>query len=133
MAKLANLSQLKAAGGFVPREPLKREVSWTHVDEAGEEVTHTFDIFIPRSNLSTALENRPEHVEAVTWELSRSLMLANDKGDPVPVSYEDVQMLEPTLATAIMKVIQEARTPKNSRPPTSSSAISSPVESAATP
>lgn len=133
MAKLQGLSQLKAAGGFVSREPLKREVSWTHVNEAGEEVTDTFDIFIPRQTLASALENRPEHVEAVTWELSRSLLLANEKGEPVPISYEDVQTLEPTLATAIMKVIQEERKPKNSQPPTSSSATSSPVESAATP
>ena len=133
MAKLAGLSQLKAAGGFVSREPLKREVTWTHTAENGAEVSDTFDIFIPRTNLSTALEQRPEGVEAVTWELSRSLMLADDKGKPVPISYEDVQLLEPTLATAIMKVIQETRAPKNSRPPTSSSAISSPVESAAQP
>lgn len=133
MAKLQGLSQLKAAGGFVSREPLKREVSWTHTNEAGEEITDTFDIFIPRSTLASALETRPEHVEAVTWELSRSLLLANDKGEPVPISYEDVQMLEPTLATAIMKVIQETRAPKNSQPPTSSYATSSPVESAAQP
>lgn len=133
MAKLQGLSQLKAAGGFVSREPLKREVTWVHTNEAGEEVSDTFDIFIPRSTLASVLEERPKEAKPVPWELSKSLLLADDKGKPVPISYDEACYLEPTFATAIMKVIQEERKPKNSQPPTSSSATSSPVESAATP
>lgn len=135
MPKLQNLSQLKAAGGFVPREPLKREVTWTHVADDGEEIEYTCDIYIARRNLGSVLDaqNAPEGVDKIRYELSKSLMFANEKGEPELISYETAVDLEPTLAMEIFKVIREARTPKNLQPPTSSSAISSPVESAATP
>jgi hypothetical protein len=136
MAKLSGLSQLQAAGGFVSREPLRREVVWTHPDpETGEEVSDSFDIFIPRNSLASVLmrESRPEGMNAVAWEFSQSLMLADDDGKPVLISYDAAEMLDPSLATAIMKVIQDARAPKKSTPQTNSSVTSSPAALVETP
>lgn len=135
MATLKSKSQLKAAGGFVAPEPIKREVVWERTDEEGQEKTDTFDIYIVRVNLGTMLaaNKAPEGAEPVAYELSRYLMLDNDKGKPELITYEEACCLEPTLAAAILKVVKEARTPKNSTLPTNSSAILSPAESAAAP
>jgi len=39
-----NLKQLKAKGGIVDGQPVKKEVIWTHVDKSGKEVTDTFTL-----------------------------------------------------------------------------------------
>jgi hypothetical protein len=135
MARLQNLSQLKAAGGFVSA-PMQREVTWDRVDEeTGEQLSDTFDIYIARPSLGSTLSasKTPEGLDPVLFNMSKTLFLKNEKDQLQLITYEEADALEPTLAQAIMKVVNEARTPKNLTPQTNSSVTSSPAGSGEAP
>lgn len=139
MAHLKNLTQLKAAGGVVPREPVKKQVTWKHVSPDGEEMEDTFDVWVVRSNIGLALSIHKEAHDKVDREemlivLSKLVMLENDKGKQVLIPYEEWDSFDTDLSLAIYKVLQEVRNPpKNSQQPTNSSANLSPAESAVAP
>jgi hypothetical protein len=138
MAHLKNLTQLKAAGGVVSREPIKKPVTWKHLSEDGQEMEDTFDVWILRSNIGLALSiyKEAEKVdrEGMLIVLSKLVMLENDKGKQVLIAYEEWDAFDTDLCMAIYKVVQEVRNPpKNSQQPTNSCANSSPAESAVAP
>ena len=41
-----DLETLRKRGGIVPSAPVKKEVSWTHLDQKGKEVTDTFTVYV---------------------------------------------------------------------------------------
>ena len=46
-----NLKQLKAKGGIVDGQLVKKEISWTHLDsKTGKQVTDTFTLHIRRQS-----------------------------------------------------------------------------------
>lgn len=139
MATIKNLTQLKAAGGVVSREPVKKEVTWKHVHpETGEELDDTFDIWVLRANIGIALSMHKESTEpsreAILVVCSKLVMLEDDKGKKIQLPYEEWDTFDTNLTMAIYDAVQEVRRPpKNSQPPTNCSANSSPVELVAPP
>ena len=136
MAKIKNLTQLKAAGGIVSREPVRKEVTWVHTSGDGEEMTDTFDVLIVKSSIGMELSifNKEPDREHVLMVLSKRVMLEDDKAKPILLAYEQWSEFDPTLALAIYKAVQEVTNPPKASPPqTNSSVNSSPVASAETP
>lgn len=130
MATIKNLTQLKAAGGIVSREPVKKEVTWTHVSPDGEEMADTFFIYVQKPTFGSVLSiGKTADREQLALTLSKTLMLEDDKGKPAFISYEDAMQLDPGLAMVLLAAVREvSEPPKNSRPPTNSFVSSSPVE-----
>jgi hypothetical protein len=120
VAHLKNLTQLKAAGGVVSREPVKRQVTWKHVSQDGEEMEDTFDVWVIRASIGTELAIHKESEkdrEYVLTCLAKRVMLENDKGKPITLPYEEWDSFDPTLALAIFQVAREVSSgPKNSQP-----------------
>lgn len=135
MAKL-NLSQLRTAG-VVSRAPVKREVTWTHVNDAGESVADTFDVWVLPSTLGSELAIHKEvekDREYILTALSKKVQLEDEKGKKISLPYDEWAAFDPFLAMAIFKVAQEVTTvPKALAPLTNCSVNSSPVASGAAP
>lgn len=131
------IAQLRQAGGIVPREPVKKTVTWKHVNSDGEEVEDTFDVFIVRQSLGSFRELLTEDDrERGALALSKCLMLGNGKGKLELISYEDAYQLDIELSAVIMAAVKEVNggaKKKNSPLKTNSSASSSPAESAEAP
>lgn len=131
MAKLKGLAALKAAGAVRDGTPKKVEVTWKN--DEGEEFT--FDVLVKPMAFGTALElqadDSPNKMAAV---LSSLVLLEDDDGKPVPLDYDTALNLHPALGWQIVKAVNSRNEPpKNSVPPTSSSANSSLPELAAEP
>jgi hypothetical protein len=134
MATIKNLAQLKAAGGIVSREPVKKEVTWDHFSPEGEELHDTFDVYIVKPSFGSMLSiGKVTDREQLALTLSKTIMLENDKGKPEYLAYEDAMQLDPSLAMTLLGAVREVTEPKNSQRPTNSSANSSPAESAVAP
>lgn len=103
------LSELKAAGGFVPAEPIKVSVKW----QRGAEVTE-FDIHVRRLSFG---EFERIYVDPKDKERSRTAaliaasVLLGEKADE-PMTYKDAFQLEPSLASAMVTAITEVASPK---------------------
>lgn len=150
-----DLKQLKARGGFVSTEPVKKSVEWAHIDENGTDIEEKFEVYVVRQSfgsvekLLTNLTDRSKTAsfisacvrflvstdEAKAYEAKRR----DDPSLPVrmefleSMSYEDAYQLEPSLAGALVKAINDVNgEQKNSRPPMNSG-TKSPLPSAATP
>lgn len=149
-----DLKQLKARGGFVSAEPVKKSVDWVHDGGEGE-MADTFDVYVVRQSfgsvekLLTGLDDRSKSAsfisacvrflvgteEAQAYEAQRrdnpSLPVRMDFLEAM--SYEDAYQLAPTLAGALVRAINEVNgEQKNSRPPMNSG-TKLPLPSAATP
>lgn len=137
MAHLKNLTQLKAAGGVVAREPVKRQVTWDHVSPDGEEMSDTFDVWIVRASIGTQLaihKEADQDRELVLTVLSKRVQLEDEKGKKISLSYDEWSAFDPALAASIFVAVKEVSDPpKNSQQPTNSYVNSSPVESAVAP
>lgn len=131
MGKLKGLAALKAAGAVRDGTPKKVEVTWKNDD--GDE--HTFDVWVKPMAFGTALElqadDSPNKLAAV---LSSLVQLEGEDGKPMPLDYDTALNLHPGLGWQIVKAVNSRNEPpKNSQPPTSSSANLSLPESAAEP
>jgi hypothetical protein len=124
-----NLKDLEAAGGYVPPEPVAKEIEWTHFDkEKGEDVTDKFTVYVRRQSFGDTEqlfakppEGEQYHALAATY-ISKSLLFGEAKDEVM--TYEQAYQLDPTLGRLFVKAINEVnaelRKPKNSPPPTSS-------------
>lgn len=133
MAKLKSLSQFRTAGGILSREPVMKTGTWKHTDENGEEVEDTFEVGIVRVSFGDMADLfKEKDREQIAVGLSKSVMVANEKGKLEFLSYEDAYRLEPSLAAVILELAREVNgdKAKNSPPTTNSSANSSSTESA---
>lgn len=99
------LKDLKALGGFVPTEPVAREVTWTR--EGQKPVS--FTVHIKRQSFGSIekmfLTGDDDRSKSSSY-LAETIML----GDPpklVPLSYDDAYALEPTLARVLIDAINE--------------------------
>lgn len=99
-----DLAQLKAAGGFIPSEAVKRSVTW----ERGPDDAVTFDIFVKRLSFG-AVERMLTEVDtnrSRSAELIAACVRVGEDGKDA-LSYEDAYNLEPSLAKAIGEALRE--------------------------
>lgn len=135
MATIKSLRQLREAGGIVSKEPIKRNIVWKSFNLATEaDEDYDADIFILKQGAGAVMEiYSTTDKEQISLFISKSVMLENEKGKPELISFADAFQLDPPLRNAMweecQKVIGVVR--KNSSPEMSSSANSSPTESAA--
>jgi hypothetical protein len=140
---MMNLQELKARGGFVSSEPVKKSVTWKHETADGQEIDDKFYIYVVRQSfgsvekLLTGINDRSKTAafisacvrfmantdEAKEYEKKR----ADDPTMPVrldlleSMSYEDAYQLEPSLAGALVVAINDVNgEQKNSLPPMNS-------------
>ena len=136
MATLKGLAQLRKAGGIVPREPVRKTVTWVHVDkETGETHEDTMDVLIVRQ-ASGMVADLLEAKDRKQWAmlLSLSVVFEDEKGAREPLKYDDAIQFDEGLAGVLLQAIQEVNSgPKNSVSSTSSIASLSSAESAAEP
>jgi hypothetical protein len=137
MATITSLKQLKAAGGIVSKEPVKRHIVWTSVDPAtGDEAEFDADVFILKQGSGAMVEILDDKSkEQIAVLLSKSVYLAGEKGKLEPLGYEDAYQLDTPLRAALWAEVQKVAgiVRKNLPPSTSSIASSSQTESAAAP
>lgn len=113
-----NLAELKAKGGIVAAAPVQKEVTWVRKNDAGEEVTDTFIIFVKRQSfgsIETIWASGEDRSKSASY-ISQSLRLG-DKGKE-QMSYDEAYQLDPSLATVFITAINEVNgtgkaTPKN--------------------
>jgi len=136
MGTLKSLTQLRNAGGILSREPVKVEGTWKHVNDAGEEVEDTFEIGVVKVSFGDMADLfKEKDREQLAVGMSKSVMIADDKGKMQFISYEDAYRLDSGLASVILDLVRKVNggDRKNSTPPTNSSVNSSSQESAAAP
>lgn len=117
-----NLSELKAKGGIVAAAPIPKEVTWTRRNDAGEEMSDTFTIFVKRQSfgsIETIWASGEDRSKSAAY-ISQSLRLG-DKGKE-QMSYDEAYQLDTSLATVFITAINEVNgtgraEPKNSQPP----------------
>lgn len=131
MAKLKGLAALKAAGAIRGGDPKKVEITWKN--DEGEE--HAFDVWIKPMAFGTALDlQKDDSPNKMAAALATLVMLEDESGKRVPLDYDTAMNLHPGLGWEIVKAVNgSGEAPKNSQPPTNSSANSSSTESAAAP
>lgn len=109
------LKDLKAAGAFVEAAPVKKSVTWVHLDENGDPITDEFTVLVKRQSFAVVeqLYSPAEgEDEAALAKRSRNAklisecVLLGEKGDE-QIPYEDALNLEPNLAFALLKVVHE--------------------------
>lgn len=96
-----NLAEIKAAGGFIPAEPLKVPVQWGG---------HQFDVYVKRLSFGDVEElftagDRSKSARMI----AASVLLGEDRE---PISYEDAYRLDVTLASKLIEAINKV----NSKP-----------------
>jgi hypothetical protein len=111
-----DLKQLQELGGFVPKLPIKRPVTWQPVNDdgtpKGDELT--FDVFIRKLSFG-ALERLFDDKQPIDRQrMSAYIADAVSLGDEGKqrISYQQAMELEPTLATALMNAVGEVNSVK---------------------
>lgn len=95
------LKELKAAGGFVSSDAVKRSITWTNTK--GDE--YTFDVFVRRASFGSmerllmADDDRSKSAQHLA-----DCVLIGEAAEPM--SYEDAYALEPSLAKAILEQVR---------------------------
>lgn len=121
-----NVENLKELGAFAGG-PVQKRVTWTSINDSGEEIENTAITYVRRASCATfeqevkALSNNQE---VIATRIASSICLKD--GTPV-FTYEQALELRDSLAEALFKLILEVNppAPKNSPPTTKSSASSS--------
>jgi hypothetical protein len=103
-----DLQQLRERGGIVPSAPVMTEVSWTHPDQNGQDVTDTFTVHVVKHSFGTVerlvlAERRDSDTSNRALLISQSIRLGDDGSESL--SYEDAFQLEPRLARALLDAI----------------------------
>lgn len=104
------LAELKAAGGFVNGEPIKTHIRW---ERPGKEAVE-FDIHIRRlsfGEFERIYIDPKDKDRSRTASLIAASVLLGEKADE-PLTYKDAFQLEPKLASALVKAINEVGRPK---------------------
>ncbi|OPA92403.1 hypothetical protein BFW87_17480 [Pseudomonas fluorescens] len=104
-----NLKQLKAKGGIVDGQPVKKDVSWTHLDsKTGKEVTDTFTLHIRRQSFGVIerLFTGGESAQSRNASYLAASVMLGAEGDEA-LSYDDAYSLEPSLGFVILNAVNE--------------------------
>ncbi|MBV4486955.1 phage tail assembly chaperone family protein, TAC [Pseudomonas sp. SWRI153] len=104
-----NLKQLKAKGGIVDSQPIKKEVSWTHLDgKSGKEVTDTFILHIRRQSFGVIerlfVQDESEQSRNANY-IAASVSLGADGTEAL--SHDDAYNLEPSLGFLLLNAVNE--------------------------
>jgi hypothetical protein len=138
-----NKSELTKIGGVVSALPVKQEITWTRINEQGEEVTDTFDVFVKPLAYGDyeQLFKEPKKDESAEEQAERKslncqlIVLSIRLGENADESftYDEAYQLHSGLANAFINKISRVngRTKKSSAPTTSSGTSLSSAESAA--
>ncbi len=109
------LNDLKAAGAFVEAAPVKKFVTWAHLDEKGKPITDKFTVLVKRQSfeviekLYAPAEGEDEASLAKrsrNAKLISECVLLGEQGDE-QIPYEDALRLEPNLAFALLNAVHE--------------------------
>ena len=104
-----DLNRLRELGGIVSSIPVKREVSWGHLTDTGEEVTDTFTVHIRKHSCGTmerfhaARDAQDKSGPALI--ISESVLLGEDGAEPIP--YDVAFQLDTRLARVLIDAINE--------------------------
>lgn len=104
-----NLKQLKAKGGIVDAQLIRKEVSWTHLDsKSGKEVTDTFTLHIRRQSFGVIerlfAQGETEQSRNASY-IAASVSLGAEGTEAL--SYDDAYSLEPSLGFLMLNAINE--------------------------
>jgi hypothetical protein len=98
-----NLNELKAAGGIVAVAPVKKHIVWNR--EGAEPVE--FDVHVRRLSFGTmerlVTTDADDRSRSAAY-LAETILLGD--GDE-PLTYDDAYQLDPSLATALIKVARD--------------------------
>lgn len=103
-----NLAEFKSKGACVDIAPLRRTISWSHVDEHGEQITTTFDVWVRRLSFGTIdrLSKTDEGDRSRNAELiAASIRLGEHAEEAMP--YDVAFSLHTSLAIELVRVIGE--------------------------
>lgn len=109
-----NVAQLITLGGFVGAAPVKVPVSWTRfVDEANEDVTDNFDVFVLKTSFGNV-----EKMWTSGDEKSKSAILITEclrfgENGEERLSYEQAYSLDPGLAAELMTAYNTVNSRRN--------------------
>lgn len=104
-----NLKQLKAKGGIVDGQPIRKEVSWTHLDHrSGNEVTDTFTLHIRRQSFGVIerLFTQGESTHSRNASYLAACVTLGAQGMET-LSYDDAYSLEPSLGFLLLNAVNE--------------------------
>lgn len=104
-----NLKQLKAKGGIVDAQPVKKDISWTHLDsKTGKQVTDTFTVYIRRQSFGVIerLFSQGESAQSRNASYLAASVSLGAEGDEA-LSYDDAFGLEPSLGFVILNAVNE--------------------------
>ncbi len=136
-----NKSELTKIGGVVSALPVKQEITWTRVNEQGDEVTDTFDIFVKTLAYGDYeqlfMEPKKDETEEEQAErrsrncqlIALSIRLGENADESF--TYDEAYQLHSGLANAFITKISRVngRAKKSSAPTTSSGTSLSSAES----
>ncbi len=103
-----DLKQLRERGAFIPAAPVAYEVSWTHPDTLGSEVTDTFTVHVVKHSAGSVerLRQAVSRDQDKLWTpllISESIRLGDDGSERL--TFEDASRLDYGLATALVDAI----------------------------
>lgn len=102
-----NLDELMAAGGFVPAEPLKKQIVWKKVEADGTETVFDFAIFVKKHSFGSIekIWGLSDDRSRTAFFISQSVRLG-ESGEQ-EVTYEKALQLAPDLAALFVNAINE--------------------------
>jgi hypothetical protein len=102
------LADLKAKGGCIDLTPVRKSVTWKHIDEGGEEVIDTFDVWVSR--LSFGVIDRLSKLNSTERSSNAELIAASvrlgDNGEE-RLTYEIAYGLNPSLALELVRAVAD--------------------------
>lgn len=105
-----NLKELKEKGGIVDASLVKKTVSWTHLDENGNEIQDVFDVHIRRLAYGMVESMlRPDSSgknRSVTLLLISSAVVFGEDADE-QLTYDEAYQLESGLTAALIEAVKE--------------------------
>lgn len=102
------LAELKAKGGCIDPAPVRKTITWKHTDEAGEEQTDTFDVWIVR--LSFGLIDRLSKLNSAERSSNAELIAASVRlGESAEerLTYDIAYNLNASLALELVRAVAE--------------------------
>ncbi|WP_277962057.1 phage tail assembly chaperone family protein, TAC [Pseudomonas sp. RIT-To-2] len=104
-----NLSQLKANGGFIDTQQVRKELNWTHPDpHSGEPVTDVLVVQVRRQSFGVIerlfVAGEGEQSRNARF-IAASVSLGEDGEEEL--SYEDAYSLDPGLGFLILNAVNE--------------------------
>jgi hypothetical protein len=96
-----NLTEFKAKGACVDIAPVRRTVRWSHVDERGEPITDTFDVWVQRLSFGTIDRLSKSNAELI----AASIRLGANAEEELP--YDVAFSLHTSLAIELVRLVGE--------------------------